>query len=136
MCVGLEEQFFIDDMPIKNVYRFKYLEGIVTFVTWLFHECWTNDSDTSCIVFIWSTSWTCTPIGRPKLRYKDTCESVLKSGKILDEWSRALVVDRQLWKRTIGMWYNVECKSNCILRTTKGDPSSKESYKWKLNWLI
>ena len=26
------------------------------------------------------------PVGRPKLRYKDTCKSILKSGRILDQW--------------------------------------------------
>lgn len=41
------------------------------------------------------------PVGRPKLRYKDTCKSVLKSGRILDRW-QDLVVDRPLWRRTIG----------------------------------
>ena len=25
-------------------------------------------------------------VGRPKLRYKDTCKSILKSGRVLDEW--------------------------------------------------
>ena len=29
------------------------------------------------------------------------------------------------------MW-ECECESNCDLPTTKGAPSSKESYKWKL----
>ena len=41
------------------------------------------------------------PVGRPKLRYKDTCKSILKSGRILDQW-QDLVVNRQLWRRTIG----------------------------------
>ena len=33
---------------------------------------------------------------RPKLRYKDTCKCVLKSGRFLDR-CRDLVVDRLLW---------------------------------------
>ena len=41
------------------------------------------------------------PVGRPKLRFKDTCKSILKSGKILDRW-QDLVADRPLWRRTIG----------------------------------
>ena len=41
------------------------------------------------------------PVGRPKLRYKDTCKSVLKSGRFLDRW-QDLVVDRPLRRRTIG----------------------------------
>ena len=41
------------------------------------------------------------PLGRPKLRYRDIRKSVLKSGRILDRW-QDLVVDRPLWKRTIG----------------------------------
>ena len=41
------------------------------------------------------------PVGRPKLRYKDTCKCVLKSGRFLDRW-QDLVVDRLLWRRTIG----------------------------------
>ena len=40
------------------------------------------------------------PIGRPNLRYKDTCKSVLKSGNILDRWQN-MVGDRSLWRRAI-----------------------------------
>jgi len=40
-------------------------------------------------------------VGRPKLRYKDTCKSVLKLGGILDRWQN-LVDDRNLWRGTIG----------------------------------
>ena len=40
------------------------------------------------------------PVGRPKLRYKDTCKSILKSGRILDHW-QDLIVNRPLWRRTI-----------------------------------
>ena len=72
------------------------------------------------------------PVGRPKLRYKDTCKTILKSGRILDQW-QDLVVNRPLWRRTIGnVCGNVDGESNCDLPTTKGAPSSKESYKWKL----
>ena len=39
------------------------------------------------------------PVGRPKLRYKDTCKSALKSGGILDEWKQ-VVYDRALWRAT------------------------------------
>ena len=41
------------------------------------------------------------PVGRPKLRYKDTCKNILKWGRILDQW-QDLVVNRPLWRRTIG----------------------------------
>ena len=41
------------------------------------------------------------PIGRPKLRYKDTCKSVLKLGGVLFNWQN-LVDDRVLWRSTIG----------------------------------
>ena len=41
------------------------------------------------------------PVGRPKLRYKDTCKSILKSGRILDHW-QDLVVNCPLQRRTIG----------------------------------
>ena len=40
------------------------------------------------------------PVGRPNLRYKDTCKSVLKCGNILDRWQN-MVDDRSLWRRTI-----------------------------------
>ena len=36
------------------------------------------------------------PVGRPNLRYKDTCKSALKSGGILDEWQQ-MVYDKALW---------------------------------------
>ena len=40
-------------------------------------------------------------VGRPRLRYKDTCKSILKSVRVLDEWKNT-VTDRPLWRRTIG----------------------------------
>ena len=39
------------------------------------------------------------PVGRPKLRYKDTCKSALKSVGILNEWQQ-VVYDRALWRAT------------------------------------
>ena len=30
-------------------------------------------------------------VGRPKLRYKDTCKTILKSGRILDQWQDLVV---------------------------------------------
>lgn len=36
-------------------------------------------------------------IGRPKLRYKDTCKSILKHGLVLNEWQQTFA-NRSLWK--------------------------------------
>ena len=38
------------------------------------------------------------PIGRPKLRFKDTCKSALKCGHVLDQWL-STVNNRAEWKR-------------------------------------
>ena len=43
------------------------------------------------------------PVGRLKLCYKDTCKSVLKSGRFLDRW-QDLVVDRPLWREPFEMF--------------------------------
>ena len=40
------------------------------------------------------------PVGRPKLRFKDTCKSLLKNGNVLDGW-RNVVDNRPLWRNTI-----------------------------------
>ena len=42
----------------------------------------------------------CALVGRPKLRYKDTCKSVLKTVNILERWQN-MVEDRPLWRRAI-----------------------------------
>lgn len=39
-------------------------------------------------------------VGRPKLRYKDTCKSVLKLGRMLDSWQDK-VGDRPVWRSAI-----------------------------------
>ena len=40
------------------------------------------------------------PVGRPKLRYKDTCKSSLKYGEVLDQW-KAKVETRSEWRQMI-----------------------------------
>ena len=40
------------------------------------------------------------PVGRPKLRYKDTCKSALKCGNALGQW-KAMVENRTEWRHTI-----------------------------------
>ena len=39
-------------------------------------------------------------LGRPKLRYKDTCKSILRDGQVLDDWQQ-VVYDRPPWRVTI-----------------------------------
>ena len=39
-------------------------------------------------------------VGRPKLRYKDTCKSVLKLGRMLDSW-QDIAGDRPVWRGAI-----------------------------------
>ena len=39
-------------------------------------------------------------VGRPLLRYKDTCKMALQRGKVLNEWN-AVVNDRNKWKALI-----------------------------------
>ena len=40
------------------------------------------------------------PVGRPKLRYKDTCTSALKCGNALGQW-KAMVENRTEWRHII-----------------------------------
>ena len=40
------------------------------------------------------------PIGRPKLRFKDNCKSILKTGNILHNWNDT-VKDRVKWRSMI-----------------------------------
>lgn len=40
------------------------------------------------------------PIGRPKLRFKDNCKSILKTGNILRNWNDT-VKDRVKWRSMI-----------------------------------
>ena len=40
------------------------------------------------------------PVGRPKLRYKDTCKSALKCGNALGQW-KAMVENRTEWRHMI-----------------------------------
>ena len=40
------------------------------------------------------------PVGQPKLGYKYTCKSVLKTGNILERWQN-MVEDQPLWRRAI-----------------------------------
>ena len=68
------------------------------------------------------------PVGRPKLRYKDTCKSVLKSGKVLDQW-QDLVIDRQLWRQNIG---NV-CKTVNAIRIADYQRRKEKRAQKKMN---
>ena len=40
------------------------------------------------------------PVGRPKLRYKDTCKNALKCGGILDVWQDS-VNNRLEWRNSV-----------------------------------
>ena len=40
------------------------------------------------------------PVGRPKLRYEDTCKSALKCGNALGQW-KATVENRTEWRHMI-----------------------------------
>ena len=67
------------------------------------------------------------PVGRPKLRYKDTCKSILKSGRILDQW-QDLVVNRLLSRRTIGnVCRNVNVNQIAIYQRRKEHRARKKA---------
>ena len=40
------------------------------------------------------------PVGRPQLRFKDTCKSVLKCGGVLDQW-RNVFGNRSEWRQLV-----------------------------------
>ena len=46
------------------------------------------------------------PVGRPKLRYKDTCKSALKYGNALGQW-KAKVENRTEWRHVIRQTCNI-----------------------------
>ena len=59
------------------------------------------------------------PVGRPKLRYKDACKSVLKCGNELGQWE-AKVEKRIEWRHIIHQTCNkMNEKDECIRETKR-----------------
>ena len=65
------------------------------------------------------------PVGRPYLRFKDTCKSALKCGHVLDLW-KTVVGNRQEWRRLI----RAVCESHDIKRV-KEDESRRQRRRQK-----
>ncbi len=65
------------------------------------------------------------PVGRPYLRFKDTCKNALKCGHVLDLW-KTVVDNRQEWRRLI----RTVCESHDIKRV-KEDESRRERRRQK-----
>ena len=64
-------------------------------------------------------------VGRPYLRFKDTCKNALKCGHVLDLW-KTVVDNRQEWRRLI----RTVCESQDIKRV-KEDESRRERKRQK-----
>ena len=65
------------------------------------------------------------PVGRPYLRFKNTCKNALKCGHVLDLW-KTIVDNRQEWIRLIC----TVCESHDIKRV-KEDESRRERRRQK-----
>ena len=55
-----------------------------------------NDKTVKCLLY-GELNEGMRPVGRPKLRYKDTCKSILKTGDACNNWHH-FVTDQPLWK--------------------------------------
>ena len=70
------------------------------------------------------------PVGRPYLRFKDTCKNALKCGHVFDLW-KTVVDNRQGWRRLI----RTVCESHDIKRI-KEDESRRERRRQKKSRLL
>ena len=59
------------------------------------------------------------PVGRPKLRYKDTFKSALKCGNALGQW-KAMVETRTEWRHNSSNMQQSEQEESECKRETKG----------------
>ena len=67
---------------------------------WLGHVSRMEDNRTCKRLLYGELAGGSRPIGRPKLRFKDNCKSILKTGNILHNWNDT-VKDRVKWRSTI-----------------------------------
>ena len=79
----------IEDMEVKLVR---------THLRWLGHVCRMEEDRPVKELLYCELAHGSRPVGRPKLRFKDTCKSALKCGHVLDQWS-STVSNRAEWKR-------------------------------------
>ena len=66
---------------------------------WMGHICRMNDTRQVKALLFGELEGS-RKVGRPLLRYKDTCKMALQRGKVLNEWN-AVVNDRDKWKALI-----------------------------------
>ena len=57
---------------------------------WLGHVCRMDDNRPQKQLLYGNLVSGSRPVGRPKLRFKDSCKSILKSGQSLDIWQTAV----------------------------------------------
>ena len=67
---------------------------------WLGHVCRMDDNRPQKQLLYGELASGSRPVGRPKLRVKDSCKSILKSGQSLDTWQTA-VKHRTKWCKSI-----------------------------------
>ena len=76
---------------------------------WLGHVCRMDDNRPQKQLLYGELASGCRPVGRPKLRFKDSCKSILKSGQSLNTWQTA-VKHRTKWCKSINSI--CECLNN------------------------
>ena len=69
-----------------------------TRLRWLGYVCRMNNDKPVKQLLYCELAYGSRPIGRPKLRFKDTCKIALKCGHVLDQWL-STVNNRAEWKR-------------------------------------
>ena len=76
---------------------------------WLGHVCRMDDNRPQKQLLYGELASGLCPVGRPKLRFKDSCKSILKSGQSLDTW-QTTVKHRTKWCKSINSI--CECLNN------------------------
>ena len=87
---------------------------------WMGHICRMNDTRPVKALLFGELEGS-RKVGRPLLRYKDTCKMALQRGKVLNEWN-AVVNDRDKWKaliQNVCKEHNQKRKADCEERRQK-----------------
>ena len=69
-----------------------------TLLRWLGHVCRREEDRPVKELLYCELAHGSRPVGRPKLRFKDTCKRALRCGRVFDQWS-STVSNRAEWKR-------------------------------------
>ena len=98
----MEERYYVSNEEVLNRANVEDIEIILTRnrLRWLGHVSRKENDRPVKELLLGELDNGTRSLGRPKLRYKDTCKSILRDGQVLDDWQQ-VVHDRPLWRVTI-----------------------------------